>query len=101
MDMNFDPSFRISFCYMPWLTGKKMKNMGRIALAVAGAALLLLLLLFPVCLALAQTPADTPNNPFSSDPAAITAGKAIFDGTCAACHGCGRHRWPRACTQHR
>ena len=39
--------------------------------------------------AAAQTKADTPNNPFANDPAAIATGRAIFDGTCSACHGEG------------
>ena len=65
-----------------------MKNTRRIALAVTGAALLLPVLLFSG-LASAQNRADTPNNPFAADPAAITSGKAIFDGTCAACHEAG------------
>ena len=47
-----------------------MKNIRRIALAVAGAALLLPVLLFPLRLASAQTRADTPNNPFAGDPTA-------------------------------
>jgi PQQ-dependent dehydrogenase (methanol/ethanol family) len=38
----------------------------------------------------AQTRADTPTNPFAADPtAAAAAGKRLFDGTCAACHGAG------------
>ncbi|MES2292446.1 MAG: PQQ-dependent dehydrogenase, methanol/ethanol family [Pseudomonadota bacterium] len=30
---------------------------------------------------------DTPNNPFAHDPAAAAAGRALFNSTCAACHG--------------
>ena len=66
-----------------------MKNIGRIALAVAGAALMLPVLLFPVRQASAQTRADTPNNPFAGDPTAIASGKTVFDATCSACHGAG------------
>ncbi len=36
--------------------------------------------------AFAQQP-DTPRNPFTNDPAAITAGKRLFDQTCQTCHG--------------
>lgn len=36
----------------------------------------------------AQGP-DTPKNPFGADPAAIAAGKRLFDGTCTVCHGPG------------
>ena len=42
----------------------------------------------PAWLALAQV-SDVPNNPFANDPAAPAAGKALFDSTCAACHGAG------------
>ncbi|RAK60650.1 hypothetical protein DJ021_12940 [Phenylobacterium hankyongense] len=38
---------------------------------------------------LAQAPADTPTNPFAADPAAAEAGRAVFESTCAACHGPG------------
>ena len=43
-------------------------------------------------LALAQPAppaADVIANPFAQDPAAPAAGKALFDATCAACHGSG------------
>jgi len=33
--------------------------------------------------------ADVIANPFANDPAAPAAGKALFEGTCAACHGAG------------
>jgi alcohol dehydrogenase (cytochrome c) len=36
---------------------------------------------------MAQTAPDTPKNPFTHDPAAVTAGQAIFGATCSACHG--------------
>jgi alcohol dehydrogenase (cytochrome c) len=36
---------------------------------------------------LAQQRADTPLNPYTNDPSAGAAGKALFEGTCAACHG--------------
>ena len=35
----------------------------------------------------AQSPADTPTNPFSGNPAAVAAGRNSFNGVCAACHG--------------
>jgi alcohol dehydrogenase (cytochrome c) len=38
--------------------------------------------------AIAQ-PADTPNNPFARDPAAVAAGQKVFNSTCTACHGEG------------
>jgi alcohol dehydrogenase (cytochrome c) len=66
-----------------------MANIARIALAVAGAALLLPVFLFPASPASAQTRSDTPNNPFASDPAAVASGNAVFDATCSACHGAG------------
>ncbi|MDB5455732.1 MAG: Pyrrolo-quinoline quinone [Caulobacter sp.] len=40
-------------------------------------------------LVLAQNKSDTPNNPFTGNPAAIAAGNATFDGACSACHGLG------------
>src|ERR1041384_4518814 len=36
-----------------------------------------------------QPQADVINNPFANDPAAPAAGKAVFESTCAACHGAG------------
>jgi PQQ-dependent dehydrogenase (methanol/ethanol family) len=39
--------------------------------------------------AIAQQKADTPSNPFSNDPKAVETGRAIFEGTCSACHGVG------------
>jgi len=33
--------------------------------------------------------ADVISNPFANDPAAPAAGKAVFESTCAACHGAG------------
>src|SRR5258708_34982286 len=33
--------------------------------------------------------ADVIGNPFANDPAAPAAGKAVFESTCAACHGAG------------
>jgi putative heme-binding domain-containing protein len=33
--------------------------------------------------------ADVISNPFANDPAAPAAGKAVFEATCAACHGPG------------
>src|SRR5262245_19387729 len=51
--------------------------------------------IFAVCLstvALAQPAApqaDVIGNPFANDPAAPAAGKAVFESTCAACHGAG------------
>jgi alcohol dehydrogenase (cytochrome c) len=38
-------------------------------------------------LVIAQVRADTPTNPFAGDRAAAEAGRAIFEATCAACHG--------------
>jgi alcohol dehydrogenase (cytochrome c) len=35
----------------------------------------------------AQRRPDTPTNPFAGDPAAVAAGKSVFDATCIACHG--------------
>ncbi|HWC63478.1 MAG TPA: PQQ-dependent dehydrogenase, methanol/ethanol family [Rhizomicrobium sp.] len=32
---------------------------------------------------------DIPNNPFAGNPAAVSAGGALFNSTCAACHGTG------------
>src|SRR5689334_21694670 len=32
---------------------------------------------------------DVISNPFANDPAAPAAGKAVFESTCAACHGAG------------
>jgi len=32
---------------------------------------------------------DLGNNPFAADPAAPAAGRTLFDGACAACHGTG------------
>lgn len=32
---------------------------------------------------------DTPTNPFAADPAAVAAGREVFEGTCSACHGPG------------
>src|SRR6185312_17102872 len=32
-------------------------------------------------------PADTPNNPFAGNRAAIAQGEKIFNSTCTACHG--------------
>jgi PQQ-dependent dehydrogenase (methanol/ethanol family) len=37
----------------------------------------------------AQPRADTPSNPFAKDPTAVETGRAIFNGTCSACHGEG------------
>ena len=34
-----------------------------------------------------QQQSDTPNNPFARDVAAPAAGRALFNSTCAACHG--------------
>jgi alcohol dehydrogenase (cytochrome c) len=51
--------------------------------------------IFAACLgmqALAQPAApqaDVISNPFANDPAAPAAGKAVFESTCAACHGAG------------
>jgi len=33
--------------------------------------------------------ADVISNPFANDPAAPAAGRAVFESTCAACHGAG------------
>ena len=49
----------------------------------------LVILAIPAAFAAAQTKSDTPNNPFAGDPAAVTTGRAIFGGTCSACHGEG------------
>lgn len=37
----------------------------------------------------ASPQADVIGNPFANDPAAPAAGKAVFESTCAACHGAG------------
>ncbi len=37
--------------------------------------------------AAAQSPADTPSNPFRGQAAAVDAGRKAFNGTCAVCHG--------------
>ncbi|HZQ45879.1 MAG TPA: PQQ-binding-like beta-propeller repeat protein, partial [Verrucomicrobiae bacterium] len=38
-------------------------------------------------IASAQQQADTPVNPFANNPAAVTAGRSLFNSTCAVCHG--------------
>jgi alcohol dehydrogenase (cytochrome c) len=48
----------------------------------------LLALMAPALLASAQQ-SDTPNNPFTGNPTAVAAGGALFNSTCAACHGTG------------
>jgi alcohol dehydrogenase (cytochrome c) len=55
----------------------------------AGFAFCLLLGAAGAGLVQAQGRADTPTNPFANDPAAIAAGRQVFEGTCAACHGPG------------
>ena len=62
-----------------------MTNFSRTMVVIAGG---LLAVTLPVLLASAQT-SDTPNNPFAGNPAAVTAGSALFNSTCAACHGTG------------
>ena len=62
-----------------------MTSFSRTMVVIAGG---LLAVTLPVLLASAQT-ADTPNNPFAGNPAAVTAGGALFNSTCAACHGTG------------
>jgi len=32
---------------------------------------------------------DTPSNPYAADPAAVVAGRRVFDAACTACHGAG------------
>jgi alcohol dehydrogenase (cytochrome c) len=56
----------------------------------------------PALLASAQTAADTPVNPFAGNATAVAAGQALFNGTCAACHGTGATggRGPNLTTGH-
>src|ERR1700690_4210797 len=61
-----------------------MKNMARSGLVGTFAALFM-----SAQLAAAQTRPDTPNNPFADSASAIDTGRAIFGGTCSACHGEG------------
>src|SRR4051812_39826001 len=49
---------------------------------------ILLALTVPTLPAAAQA-SDTPDNPFARDPNAPAAGRALFNSTCAACHGQG------------
>jgi alcohol dehydrogenase (cytochrome c) len=37
----------------------------------------------------AQGRPDTPSNPFAADPAAVAAGRGVFEAGCVACHGAG------------
>src|SRR5437868_12587584 len=61
-----------------------------IAFPCLAAAALMLGLLASGTIAQAQPAAsDLGSNPFANDPAAPAAGRALFDGTCAACHGTG------------
>jgi PQQ-dependent dehydrogenase (methanol/ethanol family) len=61
-----------------------MKKIARNSLVGIFAALFLC-----VQLAAAQTRPDIPNNPFADSDSAIDTGRAIFGGTCSACHGEG------------
>jgi PQQ-dependent dehydrogenase (methanol/ethanol family) len=64
-----------------------MRNTARLVLYSASAALVIL------CGVYAQAQpapaADVIANPFAHDAAAPAAGKAVFESTCAACHGAG------------
>jgi alcohol dehydrogenase (cytochrome c) len=51
-----------------------------------GYAVLVATLVMGAGVGLAQT-ADTPVNPFAHDPAAVAAGRSVFNATCTACHG--------------
>jgi len=65
------------------------KTLGAFA-ALAAAATLAVGLLAPGAAVRAQPAAsDLGSNPFANDPTAPAAGRALFDGTCAACHGTG------------
>lgn len=53
-------------------------------LALAGSALL------AVCAGMVHAQvSDTPTNPFRDDPAAVQAGRDVFNSSCVACHGDG------------
>ncbi len=47
------------------------------------------LMLMGTASARSQGRPDTLTNPFAGDPAAVAAGKRLFDGTCIVCHGPG------------
>jgi PQQ-dependent dehydrogenase (methanol/ethanol family) len=47
------------------------------------------LVLFVSALPLRAQNADTARNPFGSDPAAVAAGKTLFEAGCSPCHGAG------------
>jgi alcohol dehydrogenase (cytochrome c) len=65
----------------------KIKGFARNGWSVAGMALMLSLSPHPRLSA--QTRTEVTSNPFAGNSAAAAAGKAIFDGTCAACHSAG------------
>ena len=65
------------------------KTFGAFAV-LAAAATMAVGLLAPGAAVRAQPAAsDLGSNPFANDPAAPAAGRALFDGTCSACHGTG------------
>jgi len=40
-----------------------------------------------ICVASAHAQQDATNNPFANDPAAVAAGRVLYQQTCEACHG--------------
>src|SRR5258706_14515311 len=66
-----------------------MRNTAKLVLCSASVLLVVLWGLYAHAQPAQPPAADVIANPFAHDPAAPAAGKAVFESTCAACHGAG------------